>query len=100
MAFDMYFDGRREAIRYDEEGIFSMASSAPESFPVLCFIGSHFYGGFSLSPEQAGSLVHELLSLYRLDSGSNKGLSRTILRLAEFFSAATCSNSCIECSGD
>lgn len=64
MAFDMYLDKRHEAIGEHEEYIFSLAAEPPRDFPLLGRVWSKFYSDFTLSPEEAATLVHEFLALH------------------------------------
>jgi hypothetical protein len=101
MAFDMYFGTRHEKIDTYEEHIFQLVLAAPERFPQLDSIGDRFYSDFSLSPEQANAVIHELLLLLE-EQGENpeKSLSLLIFRLVQFFSAACRANQDIRCAGD
>ena len=84
MAFDLYADGRHEAIGEQDAYVFSLASQAPRDFPQLNALWARVYEAFNIDAEQAGALVHELL----------------VLRLAHFFSTAHRTGTAIRCIGD
>ncbi|WP_172205366.1 hypothetical protein [Niveibacterium sp. COAC-50] len=101
MAFDMYAGDRHEAIYDQDEYIFAYVAEAPGAFPQLEALYSRFYSEFSLTPEHAGLLVHELLALHdRFGANSGKAQAGLVLRLAQFFSAAARNSICVRCSGD
>jgi hypothetical protein len=97
----MYAGDRHEAIHDQDEYIFSFALETTGAFPQLEAMWSRFYSEFSLTPEQAGALVHELLLLHkRFGAQSGKGMAILVLQLAQFFSAAAQSDSTVRCVGD
>ncbi len=101
MAFDLYADGRHEAIGEQDAYVFSLASQAPGDFPQLNALWARFYEVFNIDAEQAGALVHELLVLYaRYGAHAGKGLAPLVLRLAHFFSTAHRTGTAIRCIGD
>lgn len=101
MAFDMYLEGQHQAIRGADEYIFTLASESTASYPVLASIWSRFYSQFSLTPEEAERLVHELLRLYgEHETSAARGFAELTLRLACFFSRASVAGLPIKCVGD
>ena len=101
MAFDMYAGERHEAIYDQDEYIFVYVSEVPGVFPQLEALRSKFYSEFSITPEVAGLLVHELLALHdRFGALGGKGQGALVLRLAQFFSAAVRNNIGVRCAGD
>lgn len=101
MAFDMYAGDRQEKIASQDKFIFYLASRAPERYPELNAIWMSFHSDPRVSAEQAGALVHELLSLYEEQTpAASKPLAALVLRLATFFSAASRSNREVRCSSD
>lgn len=100
MALDMYFEGQHQAIRDADEYIFTLADSSA-AYPALASIWSRFYSEFSITPEEAGCLVNELLALYSAHThDASRGFAELTLRLACFFSKASVAGLTIKCVGD
>ncbi len=97
----MYSGDRHEAIHDQDEYIFVYVTETPGAFPHLEALYSKFYSEFSLTPEHAGLLVHELLALHdRFGANSGKSMASLVLRLAQFFSAAARNHIGVRCAGD
>lgn len=101
MAFDMYAGERHEAIQSHEEFLFAFSAEATQDFPQLNGLWARFYSDFTLEPEQASELAHEILMLHeRYGSHGGKTFSAMALRLAQFFSYSWRNKIFIRCSGD
>ena len=101
MAFDLHTAEISESIGNHEEFLFLLVEEQPDSYPQLSALWDAFYKSPGLSPEQAGTVVHELIDLLECSGGvSNKALSRLIFRLLYFFSIAAKKNQSIQCSSD
>jgi hypothetical protein len=101
MAFDMYSGERHESIRDQDEFLFTLAEQDKRRYPVLLKLWANFYSEFVLVPQEAATLVHELLALHdRHEASAGKSMASLVLRLAKFFSAAAVSNASVRCAGD
>ena len=101
MAFDMSAGDRQDCIDHPEEYILQLAAEKPAQYPELCDLWVAFYNGPSLSPEQAGALVHELLDLLLAHGGaSNRPMADEVMRLMAFFSHAYRRGLKIDCQSD
>ncbi len=98
MAFDMYLGDRHEKIDHHEDFIFTLIGDG-DAYPELARIWTEFYSNFVIAPEQANRLVHELILLVAT-AAENQVLTRLVLRLLPFFSAAYVSGQGIQCHGD
>ncbi|MEI2456889.1 hypothetical protein [Lysobacter firmicutimachus] len=94
--------GRRESIRHDEEHVMVLADSDRARYPQLHALWDAFYDSPTLSPLQAGAIVHELIEL--LDrhgqDGRDRHLIRIVLRWLAFFSHAARGGHAIETLSD
>ena len=89
MPFDMYANGRHEAIGHQEEFIFALIQADRQRFPALSALWSAYYDDPRLSSAQACALLHELIDLLASQGGAaNKALAHTVVRLLPFFSMA------------
>ena len=89
MPFDMYANGRHEAIGHQEEFIFALIQADRQRFPALSALWSAYYDDPRLSSAQACALLHELIDLLASQGGTaNKALAHTVVRLLPFFSMA------------
>ncbi len=101
MAFDMFFDNRRESIEEHEEVLFELFGDS-DNFSGLNHIWFNFYDSPSISPSMSNDIVHELVALIEVvnKKPKNKHLLDVIIRLLAFFSTAFRSNKTIQCAGD
>jgi len=102
LAFDMYRgSGEREEIGRHEEFLFELAQASETKCPQLLRIWKSFFNDPSISAEQAGALVHELIDLLAVNGGaSNKPLVNVVVRLLPFFSTAYRNQQEVRCQSD
>lgn len=99
MAFDLYAGDMQLSITPSDEFIFQLASEKPNTFPELTKLWRAFYDDPSISSEQAGWLVHELIELGETPDGP-KALQHTVHRMLPFFSRAYRQALDIKCRSD
>lgn len=63
MALDIYSPDRQDGIQHHEEFVFSLVEREPKRYPELNRIWREFYNDPTISAEQSGQLVHELIDL-------------------------------------